>query len=274
MNTKSYTSKYQKLQEIINSYPSAAVAFSGGTDSTFLLKVASDVLTKNLIAITVSSPSLSRKEFDQAVTLAKQIGVKQIILKSPDIDVEEVKNSSPKRCYFCKLNVFSKIKKEAATHNIFNIFDGSNIDDLSDYRPGMQALKELEIIQPLQQAQFTKNEIRLLSKDLGLATWNKPALACLYTRFPYGEMVTLEKLSMIEEAEEYLHELGFSQLRVRHHGQIARLEIEGSEMENIFSIDLMNTISQKLKTLGFQFVALDLDGYSMGKMNQSIINQY
>ncbi len=264
--------KYKRLKEILRSYKKAAVAFSGGVDSTFLAKVCHDELGENCAAVTLVSSMNPKSEMKAAGEIAKKIGVRHYILKDSLLE-EAVSMNTPERCYHCKKIEFSKIKKKASGLGIDIVLDGSNQDDLSDYRPGLRALRETGIKSPLREAGLTKDEIRLLSKKLGLPTWNKPAFACLASRIPYGERITGEKLERVEKAEDFLRKLGFIQFRVRSHQDMARIEISPGERVKMLDINLMDRVSKKLKSFGFVYVAMELEGYSMGSLNRVIQNK-
>ncbi len=260
--------KFQLLKDNIKKRGSAAVAYSGGVDSTFLIKVVHDVLGDNMIAVTATSSTYPERELKEAIQYAKTIGVKHVIISSEELDIEGFASNPINRCYFCKKELFSKISAIAKENQMNYVFDGSNINDDGDYRPGMQAARELEVISPLKEAQLTKEDIRVLSKELGLTTWDKPAFACLSSRFPYGNNITAPKLKMVDEAEQYLLDLGIRQLRVRHHGEIARIEVAPEEREKFFNMEIMDKIGEKFKQIGFAYVALDILGYRTGSMNE------
>ena len=260
--------KFQNLKNNIKSLGSVAIAYSGGVDSTFLLKVAADVLGDKVIAITAKSTTYPEREFKEAVKYIGDIGAKHIVIISEELEIEGFAKNPIDRCYFCKKELFSKVRKVADDNNINAVLDGSNTDDVSDYRPGMKAANELKVISPLKDAGLTKDNIRELSKRLGLPTWNKPAFACLSSRFPYGNEITVEKLSMVERAEQFLMDLGFKQIRVRHHGDIARVEVNAEERNKFFDIELMDKVANELKSFGFKYVTLDLLGYRTGSMNE------
>ncbi len=261
--------KFENLKNIILSSEKAAVAFSGGVDSSFLAKFCYDLLRENSAAITIASPMMPAGEIEEAKEIAHLIGIDHYIIEDNSID-EEIASNSSKRCYYCKKMEFSKIKQKASELGINNVFDGSNMDDLSDYRPGLKALQEVGIVSPLREIGLTKTEIRELSKKLGLKTWDKPAYACLASRIPYGEKITKEKLELIDKAEAYLKNLGFRQYRVRYHGTIARIEIAAQERKKMFDENLMDNISRVFKAFGFIYVALELEGYQTGSLNRTL----
>jgi len=263
---QSLLDKLENLRTLLKNMESVAIAYSGGVDSTFLLKVAKDVLRDKVLAITATSLTYPKSELEDAKRLAKNIGVRHIIIHSDEMRNKTFTENPPNRCYFCKSELFSKIKEIAKKEYIRYIIDATNFDDLNDYRPGMIALEELEIKSPLKDSKLTKEEIRELSKDMNLETWNKPALACLSSRFPYGCEITEEKLKKIEKAENILKKLGINQLRVRYHNEIARIEINKNEFPLL--LNHSNKIIDKLKKLGFTYVTLDLEGYRTGSLNE------
>ena len=250
---------------------SVAIAFSSGVDSTFLLKTAHDILGEKAIAITARSHSFPRRELKEAITFCETEGIQQIVVEAEELSIEGFKDNPPNRCYLCKRELFAKMIQAAKELGIENFAEGSNVDDAGDYRPGLIAIAELNVKSPLREAGLTKADIRILSKELGLPTWNKPSFACLATRFPYGETITAEKLHMVDMAEQRLLDLGFHQVRVRIHGNIARIEIEPSEFNKIIQADIASSINTYLQELGFQYVTLDLGGYIMGSMNKALI---
>jgi uncharacterized protein len=261
--------KYRRLLECIAAKESAAVAFSGGVDSSFLCYAASKTLGKNAVAITIVSPMLPQSEIAYAARVAQQLGITHILVEEESID-DEVAANPHDRCYYCKKIEFGRILDEAKKRGIQTVFDGSNIDDLGDYRPGLKALEELHITSPLREAGLNKNEIRVLSKRYNLPTWNKPAFACLASRIPYGENINREKLSRVEKAEDYLRSLGFMQFRVRSHERMARIEAAPEERRKFFDEKLLDDISRTLKSFGFIYVAFELEGYVMGSMNREV----
>ena len=261
--------KYEKLKTIIAETGKAAVAYSGGVDSTLLSKVAFNVLKENSIAITLVSPMNAKSEMKDAEDLAKEIGITHYMINDDEIE-DEVLANPVNRCYHCKKVEFTRILEKAHEKKITIVFDGSNVDDMSDYRPGLQALSELKVISPLRLAGLTKSDIRELSHELGLRTWNKPALACLGSRIPYGERITIEKLTRIDKSEDYMRTLGFIQFRVRSHGDMARIEVSPEERTKLFDEKLLDTISKQLKSYGYQYVCLEMEGYITGSLNRVI----
>ena len=265
--------KFQLLKDIIKKRGSAAIAFSGGVDSTFLIKVAHEVLGDKLIAVTATSSTYPERELKEAIEYAKDMGVKHIVISSEELEIEGFASNPKNRCYYCKKELFTKINKVAIENGLEYVFDGSNLDDTGDYRPGMQAAKELEVVSPLKEAGLTKKDIRELSKELGLPTWNKPAFACLSSRFPYGNKITLPKLKMVDKAEQFLLDMGIRQVRVRHHGEIARIEVAPEEREQFFSVEVMDKIGAEFKKIGFTYVTLDMLGYRTGSMNEVLTKE-
>ena len=260
--------KFKDLKEILKSYGSIAVAFSSGVDSTFLLKVAHEVLGENAIAITATSEFFPTHEIEEAKFFCQSESINQFILQENILNVENIEDNPPNRCYICKKNLFTKILSIAAENGISNVAEGSNMDDIGDYRPGLQAISELKIKSPLREAQLYKSEIRELSRKLNLPTADKPSMACLASRFVYGEKITAQKLKQVEQAEEFLRTKNFKQFRVRVHDNLARIEILPTDFEKIFS--LREDISINLKNFGFDYVSLDLQGYRTGSMNLGI----
>jgi len=262
--------KFNRLKENLKEMGSAVVAFSGGVDSTFLLKVAHNVLGDNVTAITARSSTYPEREYREAVEFTSSNNIKHITIVSEELEIEGFSENPTNRCYFCKHELFSKIGKYAKENGIKFVLDGSNADDLGDYRPGLKAINELGVVSPLKDVGLTKEEIRILSRELGLKTWDKPAFACLSSRFPYGQKITREKLEMVDRAEQYLLDLGFRQVRVRHHGDIARIEVAAHERKKFFDEQLMDKVSEEFKKIGFTYTALDLKGYRIGSMNETL----
>lgn len=260
--------KFEKLKGILRDLGSVAIAYSGGVDSTFLLKVAHDVLGDKVVAVTAKSSTYPEREFNEAKKYIEQFGAKHIVIVSEELEIEGFAKNPVNRCYFCKKELFTKVGQVAKENGLNYVLDGSNFDDIGDYRPGMKAARELEVVSPLKKAELTKNDIRELSKRLNIPTWNKPSFACLSSRFPYGNEITVGKLSQVEKAEQYLLDMGFRQLRVRHHGDIARIEVAPQDREKFFSLEIMDKIGQEFKKFGFKYVTLDMLGYRTGSMNE------
>lgn len=263
-------SKLNNLKKHLKQLSSIAVAYSGGVDSTFLLKIAHDVLGDKVIAVTARSSTYPEREFRDAVKFVREMRISHQVVSFNELDVPGFADNLPERCYFCKREFLSKVVATAHEHNIRHVVEGSNVDDRGDYRPGMQAVRELGVASPLQEAGLRKEEIRILSRKMDLPTWNKPAFACLASRFPYGQKITREKLQVVDQAEQFLMDLGLRQVRVRHHGEIARIEVSPEERSFFFDTDLMDKIYEKFKQLGFLYTALDLKGYRTGSMNETI----
>ncbi|MBP5491578.1 MAG: ATP-dependent sacrificial sulfur transferase LarE [Clostridiales bacterium] len=262
--------KYDDLKELLKSYGSVAVAFSSGVDSTFLLYAAKEALGDRVIAFSAKSCSFPERELNEAKAFCQAHQIRQIIFDSEELEIEGFSQNPKNRCYICKHELFEKIIKLAADEGITVIAEGSNLDDNGDYRPGLQAVAELGIKSPLRAVGFTKDDIRALSRHLGLPTWEKPSFACLASRFVYGETITKEKLGMVDKAEQLLLDLGFHQVRVRIHGTMARIEILPEEFPKLISEDIRNRITSAYKSYGFTYVSMDLIGYRTGSMNEVI----
>ena len=260
--------KYQALKDYLKSLGGAVIAFSSGVDSTFLLKTAHDVLGDRAMAVTARSCSFPKRELSEAEQFCKQQGIRHIIIDSEELQVEGFAQNPKNRCYLCKRELFTKILNVAKENGLPYVAEGSNLDDNGDYRPGLTAVAELGIKSPLREANLTKSEIRQLSKELDLPTWDKQSFACLASRFVYGETITEEKLSMVDKAEQRLLDLGFHQVRVRIHGTIARIEVDPSEFPKI--LDNAADLNAYFRQLGFTYVTLDLGGYKMGSMNKTL----
>lgn len=260
--------KYRKLKDILRKCRRALVAYSGGTDSAFLLAAAAQVLGDRVLAVTAVSATSTAAEVQEAKALARQLGVRHVVIHSAEMQQREFTENSPLKCYHCKRLRFSHLQEVARQYQIPWVLDGSNLDDLEDYRPGMKAVLELGVRSPLQEAELTKTEIRQLSRQLGLPTWDKPSSPCLASRIPYGEEITEEKLRRIEEAEKILKNLGFSPVRVRHYPGEARLEISWEQFS--FLAGLSQQITEQLRELGFAHVTMDLAGFRSGSLNEEL----
>jgi uncharacterized protein len=260
--------KYRRLLDLIAARKSAAVAFSGGVDSSFLCYAAAAALGRKALAVTILSPMLPESERNSAAETARLIGIDHIFIEESAID-EEVAANSRERCYFCKKLEFAAVIGAAERRGIYTVLDGSNLDDLGDYRPGLKALEELGVLSPLREAGLTKEEIRELSRRFKLPTWDKPAFACLASRIPYGERIDREKLRRVERAEDALRSRGFRQFRVRSHGDLARIEVAPEERRLFFDEAALDSISRTLKDFGFIYVAFEAEGYAMGNMNRA-----
>jgi uncharacterized protein len=260
--------KLSKLKEVVSKLESVVVAFSGGVDSTLVAKVCYDALKGNSMAVTARSETYPDFEFKEAQTLAKEIGIQHLVIDTSELAIEGFANNPPERCYFCKTELFGKLKDIAKQHGFLNVADGANLDDTQEFRPGLKASKELKVRSPLKEAGLTKKDIREVSKMLNLPNWNKPAYACMSSRFPYGQSITEEKLSMVSKAEKYLRCLGLVQFRVRHHETIARIEVLPEDIHILTNSPAREELTAKFKEIGFTYVALDLEGYRSGSMNE------
>lgn len=265
--------KYNKLKEYLASLGSLAVGFSGGVDSAFLLAAAHEALGDSVVAVTVRSPFVPATDLEEAEVFCSDRGIRYIIVDVDPLGDETIRSNPTDRCYHCKKKDFRAIFDIAREQGVQYVADGSNADDISDYRPGAKAMKELGVISPLQKAGLTKREIRELSKDMGLPTWSKPAAACLASRIPYGDELEAEKLAMVDTAESFLKEQGFTNVRVRVHGDLARIELMPDETGRMADDSMREAVYDKLKEIGFIYVTVDLKGYRMGSLNERIGKQ-
>ncbi|MBR0374492.1 MAG: ATP-dependent sacrificial sulfur transferase LarE [Mogibacterium sp.] len=268
-----HRNKLAQLKESIASYGSLAVAFSGGVDSTFLLAVAHEVLGDKAVAVTCRNAFVPAWEFTEAADFCRDRGVRHIVVDIDPLADDRCVTNPPDRCYWCKRLIFGALIEASRAQGITHIADGSNTDDLGDYRPGLLALDELNVLSPLRAAGLSKGEIRALSQEMGLPTWSKPSYACLASRIAYGEEITVEKLRMVEQAEDFLTGLGFTGLRVRVHGPLARIEVPQDQIAGIAADAVRADIVHRFKDLGFLYVTLDLAGYRTGSMNAGLTRQ-
>lgn len=262
--------KYEKLQRELRSYEKAAIAFSGGVDSAFLLAAAREALGDNAFAVTATPLSFPERERNEARQFCEENRIPQYEVAINEMEIDGYGANPANRCYLCKRALFQRMEEVARAHGALVVAEGSNVDDQGDYRPGLEAIRELGIKSPLRRAGLTKAEIRELSQEMGLPTWDKPSFACLATRIPYGEEITEEKLRMVEQGEQLLMDLGFRQLRVRLHGKLARIEVEPEDFSKIMEEKLRQKINTEFRKYGFTYVALDLQGYRTGSMNEAL----
>jgi len=268
MIEKSLKLKLNTLEKTLHDMARVLLAYSGGVDSTFLLRTAGEVLTGKVLAATAVSPIYTKREYDRAREMAGLLGVRHISIDTDALNNPDFYNNPPDRCYYCKRELFRKLRNVADDEGIRYIVDASNFDDCSDHRPGMRAAKDAEVRSPLIEARLTKQEIRTLSKERDLPTWDIPSMACLASRFPYGETITVEKISRVDGAENFLRDLGFEQVRVRSHGTLARVEVDAGYVDAMLESGMRKKVVEELRGLGFSYVTIDLEGYRSGSMNE------
>jgi pyridinium-3,5-biscarboxylic acid mononucleotide sulfurtransferase len=265
-----FDAKLDRMRALFAPMRSVIVAFSGGVDSTFVLKVAYDTIGDRVLALTTTSPTMPDEDRQSALAMAQLIGARHLIVESNELEIPGYSANPINRCYLCKHNLFTVCEAKAAEFDIDEIVDGLNLDDLHDYRPGMQAASEKRVRHPLVEAELSKAEIRELSHSMGLPTWDRPASPCLSSRFPYGTTITPEGLAKVAAGERLLHSIGFKVARVRFHGDVARLELERSEIARIFEPQLRDAVDREFKRIGFRFVAIDLKGFRSGSLNEGV----
>jgi len=272
MVTPALQNKESLLMDILGEMDSCLIAFSGGVDSSYLALVAHQELGAQALAVTAESPSYPACQKEMAIEIVERYGIRHEFIRSEELEDSNYAENPLNRCYFCKHELYTKLRAMAAHRGFLCVIDGNNVDDTGDYRPGREAADQLAVRSPLIEAGLTKSEIRALSKERGLPSWDQPASACLSSRIPYGSPVTKEKLRMIEDGEAILRSLGFQQSRVRHHDEIVRIEISRQELENALRLDVFEVLADRFKAIGFRFVTLDVEGYRTGRLNEGMVS--
>lgn len=262
--------KHEKLKSLFLEMGSVAVAYSGGVDSALVLAVAHSVLKEKTLAVTGNSASLAQRERTAATELAAALGVELSVIDTEEVTSPEYAANPVNRCYYCKSELYSRLREVADQHHLKHIVNGTNLDDLGDYRPGLESAREANVRSPLCEAGFTKQDVRDLARQLGLPVWDKPAMPCLSSRIPYGQAVTPEKLGMIEQAEDYLIALGFKQLRVRHFGESARIELPQEDLQRFDQENLFEPVHTRFLAIGFKQVTVDPEGFRSGRLNEAV----
>lgn len=260
--------KFEAITNRIRGLECVIVAYSGGVDSTLVLKLGTLAIGDHCIGVTAKSETLTDEEFDLTVEIAREHGMRQEMIEYSELEIENYAENPVNRCYFCKHELYSRLDELARRFDVKAVLDGSNADDVGDYRPGLQAVKEFQVVSVLREADMHKDEIREMARELGLRNWDKPAGACLSSRIPYGERIDPVKLRQVAEGEAFLRSLGFAQVRLRHHDKIARLEVESGEIARLAEPEMRDQVVRCLRALGFQFVTVDLAGYRTGSLNE------